>query len=381
MEAPSIAPPLDCLLIADDLTGACDAAVHFAVLGRRTSVCCSPSAEAVAANVLAVSTNSRDREPAEAVAIMEDVASRMPHASAAILFKKIDSTLRGNVGVEIAAAMRVFGCDAAVVCPAYPAQHRTVEAGSLRVVGSKDFEPVDVPARLQVQGLERCAQVRRGRIREALASGARIISVDAASDYDLDQIAIEALALDRRILWVGSGGLASALARTFQPLPAAPMPDPVTRGPVLFCIGSAHSVTVAQQAALTTGRSAVLTDAQHATRDAIVAVLCGGNHVCLQFPLGRVSVQTARELITCIPAAALVLTGGDTASLICRAAGVQHIDLRGEIISGIPRGVLRGGELNGMPVATKSGAFGNSDAFIKIADFFSCQVEQTNSRP
>jgi uncharacterized protein YgbK (DUF1537 family) len=86
-------------------------------------------------------------------------------------------------------------------------------------------------------------------------------------------------------------------------------------------------------------------------------------------------------LITCIPAAALVLTGGDTASLICRAAGVQHIDLRGEIVSGIPRGVLRGGELNGMPVATKSGAFGNSDAFIKIADFFSCQAEQTNSRP
>ena len=80
-----------------------------------------------------------------------------------------------------------------------------------------------------------------------------MISVDAACDGDLDRIAAEILALDRRILWVGSAGLASALARTF-PKRTDPVEPAFTPGPVLFAIGSDHPVTVAQQAALLAAR-------------------------------------------------------------------------------------------------------------------------------
>jgi D-threonate/D-erythronate kinase len=41
-----------------------------------------------------------------------------------------------------------------------------------------------------------------------------------------------------------------------------------------------------------------------------------------------------------------------------------------EIVPGIPRGILRGGMFDGLPVATKSGGFGDADALIRIADFF-----------
>ena len=52
---------------------------------------------------------------------------------------KIDSALRGNTGLEIAAALESFHCDAAIVCPAFPNMHRVVEAGFLRVTDAPEF--------------------------------------------------------------------------------------------------------------------------------------------------------------------------------------------------------------------------------------------------
>src|ERR1035438_853510 len=107
---------LECLLIADDLTGACDAAVHFARRGYRTHVRLDSHGEEV--SVLAISAESRDLSAAELRRVMDDLAQQLPVAQARILFKKIDSTLRGNVGAEIAAARTAFGCETAVITPA-----------------------------------------------------------------------------------------------------------------------------------------------------------------------------------------------------------------------------------------------------------------------
>jgi uncharacterized protein YgbK (DUF1537 family) len=193
-----------------------------------------------------------------------------------------------------------------------------------------------------------------------------MVSVDAASDRDLDRIASAILPMGRRILWAGSAGLASALARLLGQ-PSVPPPLPARRGAVLFCIGSDHPVTLAQQSSLLAGRSAVLA----ATRESIGHSLGRGKHVVLRIPRGMVAAEQVRALLTGMPAAALVLSGGDTASLVCRAAGVRQIELCAEIVPGIPRGILRGGEFDGFSVATKSGGFGRGDALIRIADFFS----------
>jgi uncharacterized protein YgbK (DUF1537 family) len=363
---------LDCIIVADDLTGAGDAAVYFAARGYATNVCISAEREEVTAAVVAVSTDSRDGEPVEVLALMANVASRLPYRSAATLFKKIDSTLRGNVGAEIAAALEVFGCDAAVVCPAFPALHRVVEAGVLRAGRALDFEPIDVLTCLATQGLERCVYASPGEIGNAISAGARVVSLDAVCDEDLDQIAIEALALDRRVLCVGSGGFASAIARTLPVLPKADKLQPVSNGPVLFCIGSDHVVTMAQQAALQAQRPVRMVQSKEATREDIVSALSRRQHVCLRLPRAHFSPRSVRELIHGVPAAALLLSGGDTASLVCAAVGVQHIELYDEVVPGIPRGSIRGGEFDGASVVTKSGAFGDPDALIQVADFFSC---------
>jgi uncharacterized protein YgbK (DUF1537 family) len=287
--------------------------------------------------VVAVSTESRDLGPAEIRRAWAIAAKEFP--ATALIFQKIDSTLRGNTRVEIAAAMEAFGCGEAVVCPAFPAQGRVVENGWLRIKGTPEFTPIDVAARLQLP----CS--------------------DACSDDDLDGIVAGNFEVGRRILWVGSAGLASAMARRLgtERRPQAA----VRRGPALFCIGSDHASTLRQQAALLAERAAGQAD----SREGICAALARGQHVILRIPRG---CGTVRELIAGAPAAALVLSGGDTASLVCAAIGGRRIELCDEIVPGVPRGILRGGEFDGTPVVTKSGGFGDRDALIQVADFFAC---------
>ena len=361
---------LECLLIADDLTGACDAAVHFARRGYRTQVRLDFHGEET--SVLAISSESRDLSGAELRQVIHELAQRLPVDRARILFKKIDSTLRGNVGAEIAAALAAFGCEAAVITPAFPAMGRTVAEGYLRAGGA---EPIDLAARLRSQGLEGCTHVHPAAVSAAIEGGAQFISVDAACDRDLDAIALAGLESKRRILWAGSAGLASALARTLPwGGPPGPRPAPRPASSVLFCIGSDHPVTVEQQRHLLAHRAALSLSAATATPQSIVSALGRGEHVVLNLPVRQTSVNRVRELIgnAAGAATALVLSGGDTASLVCRALGVRRIELEDEIVAGIPWGYLSGGAFDGRRVATKSGGFGAPHALIQVADFFIC---------
>lgn len=357
-----------CLVVADDLTGACDAAVQFATWGLKVEVAVAGHATTA---VVGVSTESRAASPAEIVAGMAAVAAEYPVDQAGLVFKKIDSTLRGNVGWEVASAMRAFGCEAAVVCPAFPRVHRVVQGGLLQVKSAEEFAPIEVAERLGAGAGEACVPVLPAGIAERLEGGARMVSVDAACEEDLAQIASAALPLGRRVLWAGAGGLASALAQRLGPGPArkyAPARG-ANRG-TLFCIGSDHPVTLGQQSALVKERGAVLVDPQRATAEGIAAALALGRPVILPIPRGQVSAEQVRGWIATAPAGALVLSGGDTASLVCAALGVRRIRLCAEIVAGVPWGVVRGGGFEGRPVASKSGGFGERDALIRVADFF-----------
>jgi uncharacterized protein YgbK (DUF1537 family) len=194
-----------------------------------------------------------------------------------------------------------------------------------------------------------------------MARGARLVSLEASSDGDLDAIVTEGRLLGKRILWAGSGGLAAALARSMPPGPGFDRREP-RRGPVLFCIGSDHPVTLLQQERLLAERGV-----RRCSLGEIVATLRRGEHAFLRIPREGIAAALLRD----IPPAALILSGGDTASAVCEAIGARAIELCDEIAPGIPRGVLRGGERDGLAVVTKSGGFGGADALIQVADFFS----------
>ena len=304
---------LTCLLIADDLTGACDAAVPFAARGHSTSARLDPEGDAGGLDVLAVTTESRALPAAALRGVFERAARALAGVESRIIFKKIDSTLRGNVGMEVALAAEVFACDAAIVTPAFPAMNRIVEAGRLRVPGA-NFEPIGMRAFWRAQGIE-CAHVSPEGLDAALASGARFVSVDAASDADLDAIVRCGLGSSRRILWAGSAGLASALARVPDTPPtdvARALLPAVSRlvstrvrdsdsasqasvgvtSAVLFCLGSNHAVTLEQERNLIAARGALALDALTAAPERIAATLAGGRHVVLRIPCGRIGAGT-----------------------------------------------------------------------------------------
>lgn len=341
---------LECLLIADDLTGACDAAVQFAVRGLRVRVSLDWDGEAGQTDVLAISTESRDAD----MGSFREALRRLPPLQPRMLFKKIDSTLRGNVGREVAAALAAFDCDVAVVTPAFPAMGRTVEGGYLRIAGEIGFVPRELAASFRDL---------------PAADTARLRLLDATCDAGLDAIVSEALALPRRILWAGSAGLAAALARATGR--GAPVGFAFAPAPSIFCLGSDHAVTMEQQHRLIQQRAAALFPADTATPEAILAARQRGQQVVLRIRRGHTSTARIRELLA-NAAGPLVLSGGDTASVVCRALDVRAIELRREIAPGIPCGVIVGGAFDGLPVVTKSGGFGSPDALIEVADFFTC---------
>jgi uncharacterized protein YgbK (DUF1537 family) len=311
--------------VADDLTGACDAAVAFATHGHRATVLLDLSHPEFHEGAVAVNTDSRNLDGCD----MRYLARAFESARPRFLFKKIDSLLRGNTAAEVAAALAAFGRETAVITPAFPGTGRVVKAGCLRVVGREDFVPIDLAACFGPHGL------------------APHVAGDVASDRDLDAIVAGHLADSHRILWVGSGGLAAALARAVaRPLAQSETPRPC--GPVLFVIGSDHPVTLEQQRHLLLARP----DSK------ILPFACAG----MTQDLARRRAATG----------AVFLSGGDTAAAVCRAIGARAIELEREIVTGIPLGRLSGGIFDGVPVVTKSGAFGRPDALIQVAEYFSC---------
>ena len=127
------------LILADDLSGAADAGVAFALRGRVAEVhwraASAPSA--TRADVIAFDTDSRRLDAAGAAARQREVIRGL-RAPGTALFKKIDSTLRGQPAAEIAAIHREVGARV-LFAPANPvyadaAQHATILVAACVVV-------------------------------------------------------------------------------------------------------------------------------------------------------------------------------------------------------------------------------------------------------
>jgi D-threonate/D-erythronate kinase len=285
------------------------------------------------ADVVALDLDTRSRPERSARAIVRRAFAGLGAKRAAILFKKIDSTLRGHVVAELAAARPNLGRRPVLFAPAFPAQRRLVRDARLFV----DGKPLsgDLRALLSGAGLPAAqvdlAAVRGGRLtgalRAALSTGARGLACDAVTDADLDRIARAGLALRPRPLFVGSAGLARALARTLPRRRAALRPA-VFRRPVVTVVGSASPVSALQARQLARDPANILVqmDWRHGPH---------GQHK----PTPRVHY---------------VLTGGETARAVLAARGIRELSLLGEVEPGVPFGMAPDGTL----VCTKAGAFG-----------------------
>lgn len=314
------------LILADDLTGAADAAAAFVGRARRITVALQ-NRSLVKAEVVATDLNTRHLPERQARRRVRIAFGGARARRAAILFKKIDSTLRGHVLAELLAAREALGRRRPVIfAPAFPAQRRIVRGGRLFV----DDQP--------------CADA----VMQALAASG-ITPCDAESDHDLDAIARRGLAMRPRPWFAGSAGLARALARR-EPRRAPPRVTVPWR-PVVTVVGSASPVSARQTRRLARSREA---RADHVL-------------VALESPRNRRSLdprhaQTLSRIVAgAAPRAHLVLTGGETARAVLAALGVREFRVLGEVEPGVPYGVTPCGTL----VCTKAGAFGEDDILVR----------------
>ena len=339
------------LIIADDLTGALDSCAPLAGAGLRCVLARRPGDVPAALrrrpDVLTVSTASREGGAAAAqaaVALALEAVGQLPE----IVFKKIDSRLKGHVAHEVAVVAERIGCGRALVAPAVPAQGRFVLGG--RLTGDGVPAPVDVAALFA-------------------ASGLAIDAPDACCDADLDAILAHALDGPPTLL-VGAAGLAAAVARRIA---TGQAPAPRLAAPILFAIGSRDPITLAQVARLARRGEVVVEPAPDGVCPELVAT---GAARLLRLAPGEGRAFDARaagdrfaegiaRIVRGGGFGSLFACGGETADAILGALDHGVLDVEGELSPGVPVSTLpeAGRRLR---FVTKSGGFGDEDALVAL---------------
>jgi len=155
-------------VIADDLTGANDTGVQFARQGARTIVPLdwhNLGSLARRADVLVLSTDSRAVSRGVAAQRARVAAQALHKGRIPAIYKKIDSTFRGNVGAELDAILDVYPAPLVLLAPSFPPAGRAVVNGRLTVRG--------IPVHRTAIGRDPTAPVRQSHLPTLLRAQSR----------------------------------------------------------------------------------------------------------------------------------------------------------------------------------------------------------------
>ena len=360
--------------IADDFTGAGDIACTLAREGMRTSLVTDLAAlEGNSADAGVVALKSRSIPVEQAVEQSLAALAALQRAGCRqIVFKycsTFDSTPVGNIGPVAEALAEALGARAVVVCPAFPANGRTVYQGTLFVgdrpmaeSGMRDhpITPMtdsDIRRWLSRQCKGDVAHVPHQIVRQgsaaiasALASRETLTVVDAISDDDLRAIG---KAVRDDPLVTGGSGIALELPANFRERGQIAAATPlliVAEGPALVLSGSCSVATNAQVAHYRTVGPCVEVPVQR---------LLAGEPVADELDaFARSNVANAPLIYSTAPPERVA---ADRAAFDGPAAGAVE-QLMGElarraVARGVRRLVIAGGETSGAVVeALKPGA-------------------------
>lgn len=403
--------PLPIGITADDLTGAADTAAALARPGAPVAVSLSAVPRTPARRAaFAVTTHSRACPADETYARVRASIEALIAAGAALIYKKVDSNLRGSIGAELA-AVRDATARPLLLAPAFPARGRTTLDGVALVHGvpvadtemARDPEaPVqqsNIIELLHTQRLDlpvslsRLPEVRARAIAHRVPEDG-VLLLDAEADSDLDAIVDEALLLSPFPALAGSAGLAAALARRlFGPPEKRPWPSSRS-GPVLAVLASSSQTLLSQ---VTTAASPVLSPIRfacerlsredrpvpdlHRAMAAAAAELGAGRDAVVyasgplpqaERPVELVVEHLAHLAFVVVKEAgprALLVGGGATAQAVLEALGTEAIEADEEPLPGIAAGVAVGGHFAGRPLALKPGAAGDDQAVLSLLDY------------
>lgn len=255
------------VILADDLSSATDCGVQMASGGYRVAVPLNAERLAgIETDILSLDIDSRALTAEQAYSATRAAIDAL-HTPKAAYYKSVDSTLRGNLGAEIAACLDTHLFKAAIVAPAFPTYGRTTWHGLQHVhgvpvsateFGSDPGSPVKTSAigeRIAEQCAYRAELVPLSALRQdwpgvrrvledGMERGISLFIFDALEESDLEQIALKGSCLPHPLLWVGSTGLSRYLPKALSlPRQAERTRISVDDGRVLIVAGSASEMT------------------------------------------------------------------------------------------------------------------------------------------
>ncbi|APH05793.1 four-carbon acid sugar kinase family protein [Bacillus weihaiensis] len=426
-------------IIADDLTGANDSGVQLAKKGFSTTVMIDinglvQSTVGEGTEVLVIDSDSRAMDPCKACERTAMAASFLLEEKYTYLYKKVDSTLRGNIAAELKEAVAIYQPEIVVFAPAFPQLNRTTKNGNHFVhnvlLHETEFAhdpktPVatsSIPDLLQSEVDEELFLLNIAAIRSSHEEGINTIKkallasrwfiCDAETEADLVKIVRLFANFSERILWSGSGGLIDYIPEVLGLSPGKKNGyEQHEINKILTVSGSLSQNTQQQIKRLRTEEDCAVIELNPVelltktfTSTDILEKLNGRKekHLVLYLDnsgenrreakltgamLGydhhQVSERLSGELGLIVASIiekeeeinGFILTGGDTAKSVCSALGVTTLSLISEIEPGLPFGKINTGERTFWTV-TKAGGFGNEDALVSALKFMTREGDQ-----
>lgn len=265
-------------IVADDLTGANDTALQFHLRGANTQIILDYSIfpeNKANTQVWAVSTETRNIDAASAYEKTKHATQLLKdNLNVEYFYKKIDSTLRGNIAVETLGMLEILDWDASIVIPAFPQEGRVTVGGYHLLKGTlvertelarDPHSPIyesHIPTLLQKQlgpdhedlvGLLELRTVIKGagpilkQMNEMIEAGKKLIVVDSMSITDIEQVVLAMEKSNYNILPCGSAGCAQVLGNIWLPeMKNHHVVKTIPETPKLIVSGSATQLTASQ---------------------------------------------------------------------------------------------------------------------------------------
>ncbi len=425
---------MQCVVIADDLTGANATGVLLTKVNLTTYTVMNEERISLdnlsSCDCVVYPTDSRSVEPEIAYNRVFNVAGILKADEVKLYSKRIDSTLRGNLGSETDAILDALGDDrVAMVVPCFPASGRVLVGGYLLVNGlplhkteaaadpknpiktSKAQDLYLAQSRYPVQSIT-MTDLTQGeehvisRIKELRDRGVRIILFDSVTQEDIDLCADAVIASGVPFVAVDPGVFTATVARKTI-VPAA---QQASRR-ILVAVGSVNAVTRVQVEQFLLSQPVhnvyievgellesdqrrnaeirrVADEILQADGFEVCSIIGSGinperrvpfepymqRYGCSSNDLSERINDAIAELCDSIITAdsrfgGLYSCGGDITVAVCRRFEAVGLRLLSEVVPLAAFGELMGGRYEGLKIITKGGMVGDQNALVTCVHY------------
>ncbi|MDC7955770.1 four-carbon acid sugar kinase family protein [Fusobacterium simiae] len=401
------------LIIADDFTGANDTAVQIKKRGYPVKLIFSSSLK-IKEKFVVIDTETRTLSAQKAYEYIKNITENLlKKQDFNFIYKKVDSTLRGNIIEEIKAINEIYHPEVIIFAPAFPKLERTTQNGVHKVKGipilqtefAKDpINPVQTDNIIEMlkKGFQEDVTYISLKTLYSLDNikydKGKYYTFDVETIEDIQKIAKLGLESNRKVLWIGSAGLIEGIFDILYP-----------KKPSLGIVGSVSEVSSKQLlyakdrgmnileldiskilafpeieynsslekslSILKQKQNLIITSCL--TKESLKKVMLYAekNHITkeeIAKYIKDIFGKMVKSILKEVEVSGIFLTGGDTAISIIKNLEVEELEILLELSVGTVLLKITEGKYKGLPIITKAGSFGDEkilyESMIKIKE-------------